>query len=151
MQQAHNIYLTKFQQQSLYMGAKDERVIAARRVGKTDGLVAPYVWMASNSMPGMLGAWVAVSRQQGFGKTIPSTMAAMERMFGFTQGIHFGWGRPPKHARESIFKPKNYDNYIWLANGAGWVLISLSQTASANSYTFSAMVGDEARFFLTRK
>ena len=44
MQQAHNIYLTKFQQQSLYMGAKDERVIAARRVGTTDGLVAPYVW-----------------------------------------------------------------------------------------------------------
>lgn len=72
------------------MGAKDERVIAARRVGKTDGLVAPYVWTASSSMPGMLGAWVAVSRQQGFGKTIPSTMAAMERMFGFTQGIHFG-------------------------------------------------------------
>ena len=151
MQQAHNIYLTKFQQQSLYMGAKDERVIAARRVGKTDGLVAPYVWTASNSMPGMLGAWVAVSRQQGFGKTIPSTMAAMERMFGFTQGIHFGWGRPPKHARESIFKPKNYDNYIWFANGSGWVLISLSQTASANSYTFSAMVGDEARFFPYKK
>ena len=83
MQQPHLIYLTKFQQQSLYMAAKDERVIAARRVGKTDGLVAPYVWMASNSMPGMLGAWVAVSRQQGFGKTIPGTMAAMERMFGF--------------------------------------------------------------------
>ena len=41
MQQAHNIYLTKFQQQSLYMGAKDERVIAARRVGKTDGSSAP--------------------------------------------------------------------------------------------------------------
>ena len=59
MQQAHNIYLTKFQQQSLYMGAKDERVIAARRVGKTDGLVAPYVWTASNSMPGMLSASVA--------------------------------------------------------------------------------------------
>lgn len=151
MQQPHQIYLTRFQQQSLYMAAKDERVIAARRVGKTDGLVAPYVWMASQSMPGMLGAWVAVSRQQGFGKTIPSTMAAMERMFGFTQGIHFGWGRPPKHVQESIFKPKNYDNYIWFANGSGWVLISLSQTASANSYTFSAMVGDEARFFPYKK
>ena len=151
MQQPHQIYLTRFQQQSLYMAAKDERVIAARRVGKTDGLVAPYVWMASQSMPGMLGAWVAVSRQQGFGKTIPSTMAAMERMFGFVQGVHFGWGRPPKHVQESIFKPKNYDNYIWFANGSGWVLISLSQTASANSYTFSAMVGDEARFFPYKK
>lgn len=150
-QQPHQIYLTRFQQQSLYMAAKDERVIAARRVGKTDGLVAPYVWMASQSMPGMLGAWVAVSRQQGFGKTIPSTMAAMERMFGFVQGVHFGWGRPPKHAKPSIFKPKNYDNYIWFANGSGWVLISLSQTASANSYTFSAMVGDEARFFPYKK
>lgn len=151
MQQPHLIYLNKFQQQSLYMAPKDERVIAARRLGKTDGLVAPYVWMASNSMPGMLGAWVAVSRQQGFGKTIPGTMAAMERMFGFTQGVHFGWGRPPKHCQESIFKPKSYDNIIWFANGAQWVLISLSQTASANSYTFSAMVGDEARFFPYKK
>ena len=31
------------------------------------------------------------------------------------------------------------------------MLISLSQTASANSYTFSAMVGDEARFFPYKK
>lgn len=151
MQQPHQIYLTRFQQQSLYMGARDERDIAARRTGKTDGLVAPYVWMTSNSMPGMLGAWVAVSRQQGFSKTIPGTMAAMERMFGFQIGIHMGWGRPPKHVRPSIFKPKSYENIIWFANGAQWVLISLSQTASANSYTFSACVGDECRFFPKKK
>ena len=151
MQQPHQIYLTRFQQQSLYMGARDERDIAARRTGKTDGLVAPYVWMTSNSMPGMLGAWVAVSRQQGFSKTIPGTMAAMERIFGFQIGIHMGWGRPPKHVRPSIFKPKSYENIIWFANGAQWALISLSQTASANSYTFSACVGDECRFFPKKK
>lgn len=151
MQQPHQIYLTRFQQQSLYMGARAERDIAARRTGKTDGLVAPYVWMTSNSMPGMLGAWVAVSRQQGFSKTIPGTMAAMERMFGFQIGIHMGWGRPPKHVRPSIFKPKSYENIIWFANGAQWALISLSQTASANSYTFSACVGDECRFFPKKK
>lgn len=151
MKQPHQIYLTKFQQQSLYMGARDERDIAARRVGKTDGLVAPYVWAASNSMPGMLGAWLAVSRQQGFSKTIPGTMAALERLFGFKIGVHIGWGRPPKHARPSIFKPKTYDNIIWFANGAQWALISLAQTASANSYTFSAAVGDECRFFPKKK
>ncbi len=151
MQQPHQIYLTRFQQQSLYMGAKDERDIAARRVGKTDGLVAPYVWAASNSMPGMLGAWLAVSRQQGYSKTIPGTMAALERMFGFKIGVHMGWGRPPRHARPSIFKPKNYDNIIWFANGAQWAMISLAQTASANSYTFSAAVGDECRFFPKKK
>lgn len=151
MQQPHQIYLTRFQQQSLYMGARDERDIAARRTGKTDGLVAPYVWMTSNSMPGMLGAWVAVSRQQGFSKTIPGTMAAMERMFGFQIGIHMGWGRPPKHVRPSIFKPKSYENIIWFANGAQWALISLSQTASGNSFTFSACVGDECRFFPKKK
>ncbi len=151
MQQPHQIYLNRFQQQSLYMGAKDERDIAARRVGKTDGLVAPYVWAVSNSMPGMLGAWLAVSKQQGFAKTIPGTMAALERMFGFQIGIHMGWGRPPKHARPSIFKPKTYDNIIWFANGAQWAMISLAQTASANSYTFSAAVGDECRFFSKKK
>ena len=133
------------------MGAKDETVIAGRRTGKTDGLVAPRVWAASNSMPGMLGAWLAISRQQAFSKTIPGTMAALERMFGFVLGVHMGWGRPPKHARPSIFKPKTYDNVIWFANGAQWASISLAQTASANSYTFSHVILDEGRFASKKK
>ncbi len=151
MQASHQIYLTKFQQQMFYMGAKDETVIAGRRTGKTDGLVAPRVWAASNSMPGMLGAWLAISRQQAFSKTIPGTMAALERMFGFVLGVHMGWGRPPKHARPAIFKPKTYDNIIWFANGAQWASISLAQTASANSYTFSHVILDEGRFASKKK
>lgn len=151
MQQPHQIYLTRFQQRMLHIGAKDETVIAGRRTGKTDGLVAPRVWAVSNSMPGMLGAWLAISRQQAFSKTIPGTMAAMERMFGFVLGIHMGWGRPPRHARPSIFKPKNYDNIIWLANGAQWAAISLAQVASSNSYTFSHAILDEGRFAPKKK
>ena len=151
MKQPHQIYLNRFQQELFYMGAKDEIVIAGRRTGKTDGLVAPRVWAVSDSMPGMLGAWLAISRQQAFSKTIPGTMAAMERMFGFTIGIHMGWGRPPKHARPAIFKPKNYDNIIWFANGAQWASISLAQTASANSYTFSHAILDEGRFANKKK
>ncbi len=151
MQQPHLIYLNRFQQRLFYMGAKDETVIAGRRTGKTDGLVAPRVWAVSNSMPGMLGAWLAISRQQAFSKTIPGTMAAMERMFGFVQGIHMGWGRPPKHCQPSIFKPKTYDNIIWFANGSQWASISLAQTASANSYTFSHAILDEGRFASKKK
>jgi hypothetical protein len=151
MQQPHQIYLNKFQQRLLHISAKDETVIAGRRTGKTDGLVAPRVWAVSNSMPGMLGAWLAISRQQAFAKTIPGTMAAMERMFGFVLGVHMGWGRPPRHARPSIFKPKTYDNIIWLANGAQWASISLAQTASANSYTFSHAILDEGRFASKKK
>ena len=151
MQQAHQIYLTRFQQRMLHIGAKDEIVIAGRRTGKTDGLVAPRVWAVSNSMPGMLGAWLAISRQQAFSKTIPGTMAAMERMFGFVLGIHMGWGRPPRHASPSIFKPKSYDHIIWLANGAQWAAISLAQVASANSYTFSHAILDEGRFASKKK
>jgi hypothetical protein len=151
MQQPHQIYLNRFQQRMFYIGAKDETVIAGRRTGKTDGLVAPRVWQASASMPGMLGAWLAISRQQAFSKTIPGTMAALERMFGFVLGIHMGWGRPPKHAQPSIFKPKTYDNIIWFANGAQWASISLAQTASANSYTFSHVILDEGRFASKKK
>lgn len=151
MQQPHQIYLNRFQQRMFYIGAKDETVIAGRRTGKTDGLVAPRVWQASASMPGMLGAWLAISRQQAFSKTIPGTMAALERMFGFVLGIHMGWGRPPKHAMPSIFKPKTYDNIIWFANGAQWASISLAQTASANSYTFSHVILDEGRFASKKK
>ena len=151
MQQPHQIYLNRFQQRMFYIGAKDETVIAGRRTGKTDGLVASRVWQASASMPGMLGAWLAISRQQAFSKTIPGTMAALERMFGFVLGIHMGWGRPPKHAMPSIFKPKTYDNIIWFANGAQWASISLAQTASANSYTFSHVILDEGRFASKKK
>lgn len=151
MQQPHQIYLNKFQQQMLYIGGKDEIVIAGRRTGKTDGLVAPRVWAVSQSMPGMLGAWLAISRQQAYSKTIPGTMAAMERMFGFVPGIHMGWGRPPRHVRPSIFKPKNYDNIIWLANGTLWASISLAQVASSNSYTFSHAILDEGRFAPKKK
>lgn len=61
MQKPHQIYLNRFQQELFYMGAKDEIVIAGRRTGKTDGLVAPRVWAVSDSMPGMLGAWLAIS------------------------------------------------------------------------------------------
>lgn len=151
MQQPHQIYLNKFQQQLFYIAARDETVIAGRRTGKTDGIVAPRVWQVSNSMPGMLGAWLAISRQQAYSKTIPGTMAAMERMFGFVQGVHMGWGRPPRHVRPSIFKPKNYDNIIWFANGAQWAAISLAQVASANSYTFSHAILDEGRFASKKK
>ena len=56
MQQAHQIYLTRFQPRMLHKRKKKENEITGRRTGKTDGLVAPRVWAVSNSMPGMLGA-----------------------------------------------------------------------------------------------
>lgn len=150
-QQPHEIYLNHTQQKILHAGAKDTRVVAGRRFGKTDGVMAPWIWTTSDSMPGMTGGWMAVSRSQAYSKTIPGTLAALERMFGFQQGIHMGWGRPPKHVAKSILEPKTYDNIIWFANGSLWAVISLAQIAAANSYTFSATAGDEMRFIDKRK
>jgi len=46
---------------------------------------------------------------------------------------------------------KNYSDAIWFANGFIWSLISLAQTASANSYTFNHAIFDECRFAKKQK
>lgn len=143
---ARAIYLNEMQQRIYYASARDQRVSAARRFGKTDGTIAPRVYNVSMSMPRSTNGWLGISRRQLYSKTVPGTLAAITRMFKLVEGVHFGWGRIPKDYPQPIVKPKEWDNIIWFCNGTIWPLISLAQTGSANSYTLNSLIGDEMKF-----
>ena len=146
-----DVYMNRVQQRIFYAGARDKRVLAARRFGKTDGVIGPHCVAVSESMPRGAGAWLGSSRKQLMVRTVPATIAAISRFFGLVEGIHFGYGQPPKDVPDCFIKPKTFDNVLWMANGWLWHLVSLSVFGSANSLTLNSLIADECKFLPERK
>lgn len=147
MSDKREIYLSRKQQQIYYSGARDQRVLGARRFGKTDGVIGPHCVRVTQSMPQGAGAWMGNSRCQLFTKTAPATIAAIER-YGFREGVHFVWGRPSKklNFQRPIVKPNDWSNVISFYNGFVWYLASLEVRGTVNSQTLNFLMIDEARF-----
>ena len=139
------------QQRTFYAAARDLRVVAARRFGKTDGVLGPRLWAVADSMPQGAGGFLGASRKQLFGRTIPGVIAALERFYGFKEGVHFGWGRPPKDVPKCIIRPKSYENSMWFANGHLIHSLSLATMGSANGMTLCEVFGDECKFLPKKK
>lgn len=149
--QRRDVYMNHKQQQIFYANARDVRLLAARRFGKTDGSIGPRIYTVSMSMPRGTNLWLGNSRKQLYTRTVPGTIAAIERFFGLREGEHFGWGRPPRWVPKPILQPKTWDNVIWFANGSIWQLISLAVSGSANSITANSIVADECKFMSKSK
>lgn len=149
--QRRDVYLNHKQQQLYYTQAKDVRLLAARRFGKTDGSIAPRIYAVTQSMPRATNLWLGNSRKQLYTRTVPGTIAALERVFRINEGTHFGWGKPPRWVPAPIIKPKSWDNVIWFANGTIWQLISLAVSGSANSITANSIIADECKFMSKSK
>lgn len=149
--QARDVYMNKVQQRLFYAGARDVRLLAARRFGKTDGGIGPRLWATAQSMPQGAGAFLGASRKQLYARTIPGVIAAVERFYGLKEGTHFGWGRPPKEVPKCIVRPKSYDNCLWFANGVITHCASLSTVGSVNGQTFNYVIADECKFLPKKK
>lgn len=143
--------MNRVQQRIFYAGARDLRVVAARRFGKTDGVMGPRIWTVADSLPQGAGGFLGNSRKQLFHRTIPGVIAAMERFYGFKEGFHFGWGKPPKGTPPCIIRPKNYENAMWFANGHLMHTLSLATMGSANGMTLCYIDGDECKFLPKKK
>lgn len=148
MAERRDVYMNRMQQRIYYAGARDIRLIAARRFGKTDGTLGPQCGRVVQSMPQGAGIWAGNSRKQLFTRTVPATIAAIERFWGWKEGIHFWWGQPPKKLNipRPIITPKDWSHCITFYNGFVWHLISLEVRGSANSMTVNYAMIDEARF-----
>lgn len=148
MAERRDVYMNRMQQRIFYAGARDIRVVAARRFGKTDGTLGPQCGRVVQSMPQGAGIWAGNSRKQLFTRTVPATIAAIERFWGWKEGIHFWWGQPPKKLNipRPIITPKDWSHCITFYNGFVWHLISLEVRGSANSMTVNYHMIDEARF-----
>ena len=79
MAETRDVYMNHVQQLAFYAGARDLWVEAARRFGKTDGILGPRIWAAADSQPQGAGGFLGASRKQLFSRTIPGVIAAVER------------------------------------------------------------------------
>ena len=143
--------MNRVQQRIFYAGARDLRVLAARRFGKTDGVIGPRIWAVCDSMPQGAIAFLGASRKQLYARTVPGVIAAIERFYGFKEGVHFGWGKPPKGTPPCIIRPKSYENCMWFATGHLLHVLSLAVLGSANGMTLCYADGDEMKFVPKKK
>ena len=148
-----DVYMNALQQTMYYAGARDNRLEAARRFGKTDGSMGPQSGRVVQSMPQGAGIWLGNSTKQLLTRTVPATIAAIERFWGWREGQHFWWGQPPKKLGipRPVIKPKDWSRCISFYNGFVWHLISLEVRGSANSLTVNYIMGDECRFMSKAK
>lgn len=153
MAEHRDVYMNHKQQVIYYSGARDQRVRAARRFGKTDGTLGPQVVRVTLSMPQGAGIWAGNSRKQLFTRTVPATIAAIERFWGYKEGVQFWWGKPPKKLNipRPIIKPEDWSHVISFFNGFVWYMTSLEVRGSANSMTVNYIMVDEARFIKKEK
>ena len=143
--------MNRVQQRIFYAGARDLRVLAARRFGKTDGVIGPRIWAVCESMPQGAIAFLGASRKQLYARTVPGVIAAIERFYGFKEGVHFGWGKPPKGTPPCIIRPKSYENCLWFATGTLVHTLSLATMGSANGMTLNSLIADECKFLPKKK
>ena len=139
------VYLSEMQQRIYYCGARDIRLVAPRRAGKSHIMGARAKNVAA-SMPRGAGGWGGSSKKQLFTRTVPGTLAAIISMYGYELGKEFGTGRPPKSVPNCYIKPESFESVVWFANGFLFHLISAAVSGSSNGQTFCAWLLDECKF-----
>ena len=129
-------------------------LIAARRFGKTDGVQGPYLSRVVTYMPRGKSAIYCATLKQGLTRTVPGTLAAIERITGWRNGVHFFVGRKaPKECQfdEPFVKPLNWEHCIHWFNGHVTHILSQDIKFSANSLTLDAVLIDETRIIKKQK
>lgn len=144
-QKRRDVYMHRGQRKLYYSQARDLRAICGRRWGKSQ-FQGARLWQVAQTMPRGMGAICGSSRKQLFARTVPAMLFAMESFYGFKEGVHFGWGIPPKWVPKPVMKPKSYDNMLWMANGWLWYAASLAVFGSVNSMTLNSLIIDECKF-----
>lgn len=140
-------YLNPAQYYTLLIGANSETIIASRRFGKSDGIIAPRILRNVQHMPRSAGAFYAATFQQALTRTLPGTIAALERM-GYKNDVHFFVGR--QAGKNSSFQnpyinPRKYDHVMHWYNGSIINILSQDVQMSTNSLTLDYLMVDEGR------
>lgn len=142
------IYFNYPQMEVMYTGAHTTVIAGGRRLGKTHGIIAPFVLRNIQRMPGSVGAMVASTYKRALTNTIPGTLQALEQ-WGFKRDLHFYIGRkPPKKAGfpKPVIEPANYEHTISFYTGSIVHIISQDMPGTSNSLTLDWIDVDEAKF-----
>lgn len=146
------IYMNRAQQYAHNIGARDTRIVASRRTGKTVS-IADKISCAVMSMPRSAGIFLGNSEKQLKTRTVPAMLEALEKFVGWKVGRDVWWGKPPKKANvpDPYIMPKDWSNVVSFFNGTVIYLVSLEVVGSANSLTVNFIIADEARFLKKKK
>ncbi len=147
MKKNNKLYFNTGQRELLAIGANSETIIAARRFGKSDGIIAPRMLRDAQHMPRSAGAIYAATFQQALSRTLPAAVAALRRM-GYHNEKHFFIGRKaPKNMDFKIpyIEPQSWDHVMHWYNGSIVHILSQDVKFSANSLTLDHLKVDEGR------
>ena len=147
------VYFNKAQQYVMYLAARILIVIASRRFGKSEGIIAPTMLRNVQAMPGSTGGIIGSTYKQVLTRTLPATLAGLERL-GYREFEHYYIGRQaPKNSgfEQPRIKPRNWDYFMHWYNGSVEAIISQDIKHSSNSLTLSHIIGDEAKTLVQEK
>lgn len=147
------LYFNPGQIELMEIGANSETIIASRRFGKSDGIIAPRLLRNVQQMPRSAGAILQATFQQALARTLPASMASLARM-GLHEGVHYYVGRKaPASAgfKKPYINPATYDHVVHWYNGSIQHILSQDVKFSSNSLTLDYLIIDEARSINNQK
>lgn len=144
-------YFNRAQREAMLVNAHDEYIVAARGLGKSEGIDARVllrnVWM----MPGSTGAFLSPTYAKAFGNTLPAICHALKE-WGYIEGVHYYVGKkaPDKVGfrmpKRPIIGRDAWGNSVHFWNGTVMVVLSFQNGMSANSMSLDWVIGPEAKF-----
>jgi hypothetical protein len=118
----------------------------SRATGKST-LIAWLMHLIVTKMPRSCWAIVGSTYAQILTRTLPSTIASLERL-GYLKDVHYFIGRKPPQGwgwPEPYQRPVRYDHFIIFYTGAGFHLISQDGNGSSSrGVNLDGYIGDEA-------
>lgn len=115
-----------------------------RGTGKST-IIAYQIKEIAHQMPRSSSLIVGETYQQILTRTLPSTIASLERM-GFYKDLHFFIGKtaPKSWKWQEPYEPTGkYDYYMHWYTGAGFHLVSQDRPGSGRGLNTDAVIGDE--------
>ena len=122
-------------------------LVCGRRFGKSDGLIGPDLLYDIQHMPRSTGWFYGATFKQLLSRTLPATLAFLER-YNYKQDYHFFIGRKaPKwmNFKMPFIQPRDWEHCIHFYNGTVVHLLSQDVRFSANSLTADWGKVDEGR------
>ncbi len=142
---------------TMLVDATETYVVAGRGVGKSSGVIAPWLIRRAAEMPRSMGGIVGATFQQLLVRTLPPVVSMWKRM-GYQQNIHFIIGQDPLSNKMSSWRqmwkwedrqpytmPLDSKHAIYWFNGSCQVLISQDRIGSSNGLSLAYVSGDEAK------
>jgi len=129
------------------LSPNSKTLVCARRFGKSDGLMGPDLLTDVQHMPKSVGWIYQATFKQLLARTIPATLAFLER-YGYREDFHFFVGRKaPKWMNFEMpyIQPRDWGQAIHFYNGVVVHLLSQDVRYSANSITADFGKVDEGR------